>query len=295
MNGILNLLKPPGMTSHDMVSQVRRITKIKKVGHTGTLDPNAAGVLPICIGQATKISQFLLDSKKKYRAELTLGIKTDTQDGYGKIMEEKEVNSTSNDIIDTVKSFIGEYHQIPPMYSAVRQQGKKLYELARAGIEVERKPRLVKIEDIDILHMDGKKLILDVICSKGTYIRTLCHDIGDALGCGGMMSFLLRTATGPFHLSSTISLEELADIDNINEVLFPVDFPLSNMPKVTIKDEMEKAALNGNKIDWHGISTTDNIIGKEMVRVYLKDSFIGLATVEETSDVKYIRFNRLFV
>lgn len=283
------------MTSHDMVAQVRRIARTKKVGHTGTLDPNAAGVLPICIGQATKISQFLLDSKKQYRAELTLGLKTDTQDSYGNIIDKKDVNLTSNDIIIAIKSFIGQYNQVPPMYSAVKKEGKKLYELARAGIEVERKPRKVYIEDISIVKLDKNKIIFDVVCSKGTYIRTLCNDIGESLGCGGIMSFLLRTATGPFQLSSSVLLEELTEIEDISSVLFPIDYPLSNIPKVTIKDTMSQAALNGNKIDLSNIIENISLNKDEIVRVYLKDSFIGIATVEENSEGKRnIRFKRLF-
>ena len=294
MKGILNILKPPRMTSHDVVSLVRRKIGIKKVGHTGTLDPNAAGVLPICIGQATKISQFLLDADKTYRAELTLGITTDTQDIYGKVLNKKDVNLSNNEIIESIMKFVGEYSQIPPMYSAVKVKGKKLYELAREGIQIDRQARKVKIHSIDIISICGNKILFDVNCSKGTYIRTLCHDIGEDLNCGGIMSFLLRTKTSGFDIQSAITIEELDEIDDIQSILKPIDFPLMHMPKIDIEPKYKKAALNGNKIPIEYLPSHLSI--GETLRIYLEKKFIGIGQINyDDKNRFYIRFTRLLV
>lgn len=296
MDGILNMLKPPGMTSHDMVSVVRRRLGIKKVGHTGTLDPNAAGVLPICIGQATKVSQFLLDSNKKYRAELTLGIVTDTQDIYGDILEKRDVNLSRERIMEVIESFKGRLEQLPPMYSAIKIGGKKLYEIAREGKEVERASRIIEIYQLEVLSIDGDKIVMDVTCSKGTYIRTLCHDIGEALGCGGTMSFLLRTATGNFDIDTTISIEELMDTEKDSLYFYPVDYPLENLSKVVIDSSQRKAALNGSRIDGVSLYSENELKNNEIVRAYLEEEFIGIATVfNAEADNCFIKFNRLFV
>lgn len=295
MNGILNILKPPGVTSHGVVSLVRRMTGIKKVGHTGTLDPNAAGVLPICIGQATKISQFLLDSQKKYRAELYLGIETDTQDQYGEILKQQAEIPSREEIKKAIMSYVGEYDQIPPMYSALKRDGKKLYELAREGIEVQREPRRVQIHEISIIEINGNRVIFDVLCSKGTYIRTLCKDIGESLGCGGMMSFLLRTATGEFQLENTITLEALEATQDIEKLLYPVDYPLRHLPKISVNPGAERAVLNGNKIPSHLWLKGWQAKGEDLARVYLKDQFIGIAIVKSGQEEVYLKFSRLFV
>jgi len=295
MNGILNMLKPPGMTSHDMVSVVRRKLGIKKVGHTGTLDPNAAGVLPICIGQATKVSQFLLDSNKKYRAELTLGITTTTQDIYGDIIKSCEVTASKERIIEVIESFKGEIIQLPPMYSAIKIGGKKLYELAREGKEVDRATRKVTIYQLEILKIEDSKILMDITCSKGTYIRTLCNDIGEALGCGGTMSFLLRIATGNFNIDTTITIEELLATEKQKIVFYPVDYPLEEIPKVIIDSSQEKAALNGSKIESNYIHTDINLVNNQIIRAYVRDKFIGIATFKIENTNSYIKFNRLFV
>ncbi|AOY77272.1 tRNA pseudouridine(55) synthase TruB [Clostridium formicaceticum] len=293
MKGILNILKPPGMTSHDVVARVRKKTKIKKVGHTGTLDPNAAGVLPICIGQATKISQFLLDSTKQYRAELTLGIETDTQDIYGNTIEKKVVKLSSDEIEKTILSFVGEYYQTPPMYSALKVKGKKLYELARQGIEISREARKVQIHQINIIRMMGEKVLFDVVCSKGTYIRTLCHDIGKILGCGGVMSFLLRTATHNFDIGSAITLEELQQTEDVEAYLKPIDFPLSHILKIDFDAAYKKAALNGNKL--YIKDSFYSIPMETEVRIYVEENFIGIGNIKEDSEKKrYVKFSRLF-
>ncbi len=295
LKGILNILKPPGMTSHDVVSVIRKKLKIKKVGHTGTLDPNAAGVLPICVGQATKVSQYLLDSDKKYRTELTLGIETDTEDIYGTIINKSSVESTKEEIEKAILSFIGTYDQIPPMYSAIKIKGKKLYELARKGIEVERKPRTVTILSIDNIKIKNNKAIFDVLCSKGTYIRTLCKDIGDLLGCGGTMSFLLRTNSSEFDLDTAITIEELLDAENIEDLLIPLDFPLKHMPKIIVKPPSIKAALNGNKIYSYDLVGPEEIALEREIRIYIKEEFIGFGIVKsDDSGKNYIKCLRLF-
>ncbi|SDK47177.1 tRNA pseudouridine(55) synthase TruB [Natronincola ferrireducens] len=293
MKGILNILKPPGMTSHDVVALVRKKTGIKKVGHTGTLDPNAAGVLPICIGQATKISQFLLDSHKAYRAELTLGIETDTQDSYGTVINEKKVMVSQEEIERVILSFVGECQQIPPMYSALKVKGMKLYQLARQGVEIKRDARKIEIYEIHIITIKGNQVLFDVVCSKGTYIRTLCHDIGQQLGCGGMMSFLIRTKTGDFDISSSITLEELAVEKDIGKFLKPLDFPLGHMPRVDLDSIHKKAALNGNKIYLE--KSYQSIPIETEARLYIENDFIGIGKIIKEQDKKeYIRFSRLF-
>ncbi|MBR6485868.1 MAG: tRNA pseudouridine(55) synthase TruB, partial [Lachnospiraceae bacterium] len=185
MNGIINIYKEPGFTSFDVVAKLRGICHQKKIGHTGTLDPDATGVLPVCLGSATRVCDLLTDKTKEYETVLLFGIVTDTQDISGKVLEEHYVNLTDEDVISCVKEFTGDIMQIPPMYSAIKVDGKKLYELARQGKEVERKPRPVTIHSIDIVDISLPRVTMRISCSKGTYIRTLCHDIGNRLGCGG--------------------------------------------------------------------------------------------------------------
>jgi len=295
LKGIINILKPPGMTSHDIVSVVRRRLSFKKVGHTGTLDPNAAGVLPICIGQATKVSQFLLDSKKKYRGELTLGIETDTQDSYGSIISQKEVKVTEADIRRAFNASTGEIFQVPPMYSALKVNGQKLYDLAREGIEVERRPRPVTVDSLDILHIRNNKILFDITCSKGTYVRTICKDIGDALGTGGMMSFLLRTATGSFDLTTAITLDELQHAEDPTALLMPLDYALKHMKRVEVIQRAEKYALNGNSLFLEQIVFNDKINIGESVRVYIQDEIIGIAEITADDNTQMLKFSRLFI
>ena len=194
IHGIINVYKEKGFTSHDVVAKLRGIVGQKKIGHTGTLDPDATGVLPVCLGKATKLCDLLTDKNKTYEAVLLLGKTTDTQDITGEVLEEKSTEAlTEEKVREAIEGFIGDYEQIPPMYSALKVNGKKLYELAREGKVIERKARLVKILDIQILEIDLPKVRMEVSCSKGTYIRTLCHDIGEKLGCGGCMESLIRT------------------------------------------------------------------------------------------------------
>lgn len=209
ISGILNVYKPLGITSHGVVSRVRKLTGIRKVGHTGTLDPEAEGVLPVCIGKATRVAGMLTDADKAYRAEITLGIRTDTQDRTGTVLSRQEVHIKKEEFERVLQEFLGEIKQIPPMYSAVKQNGQPLYKLARQGVEVERKERLIHIDKIEIKKFDGTSGIIEVFCSKGTYIRTLCADIGEALGCGAIMSGLIRIKSGPFCLADAVTLEIL--------------------------------------------------------------------------------------
>lgn len=271
MNGIINLYKPLGITSHGAVNRVRRIFSIKKVGHTGTLDPEADGVLPICVGKGTKLSGLLTDSDKAYRAVLRLGLVTDTQDAQGKVLVQNAVHISEDKFLEAVKLFIGEISQVPPMYSAIKQNGKKLYELARQGIEVPRQPRQVTIHDIEISEFDGEQAVLQVSCSKGTYIRTLCHDIGQKLGCGAIMQQLTRTASGRFRLEESISLEQLEEMKE--KALVPVDQMFLDYPAYVADAEQEKRFRNGCTVPIPGVE-----IGK-IYRVYsLDNEFLCLST-----------------
>ena len=252
MDGIFNIYKEKGFTSHDVVAIVRRTIHMKKVGHTGTLDPDAEGVLPVCVGKATKLSDVIMDGRKSYRAMLRLGITTTTEDASGEVLETKEVDFNENRIREVVASFIGKLKQVPPMYSAVKVNGKKLYELAREGKEIERKSRTIEVYDIRIRQfLPPDRVEIDVDCSKGTYIRTLCSDIGKALGCGGHMAELLRTRTGAFSLENAIKLEELkalAEQEKAEEALLTMEEALKDFPVVKVSEKSAKFLYNGGKI-----------------------------------------------
>ena len=257
-DGIINLNKPSGMTSHRCVSAMRKILGIKRIGHTGTLDPQTSGVLPICIGSATRVMEYLDLDFKKYRAELTLGLVTETQDIWGEVVFDcrDEINAyavTREAIILAFEKYNGKVEQIPPKYSAIRVNGRRLYEYARAGDDVEIKKRTIFIKDITIneIDMKGHKVSFDVECSKGTYIRTICHDIGKALGCGGTMSSLIRLASGVFTIDDAVSLDDLAEMSQseISKLVKQADFPLVHFGKAVIK-ERERADwfVNGGHI-----------------------------------------------
>lgn len=297
MNGILNVLKPPGMTSFDVVAYLRGILKIKKIGHTGTLDPGAAGVLPVCTGKATKAIEYLSDKDKVYRAELLLGVSTDTQDSYGEVIREQEVKASVEDIEKVIKSFEGDYSQLPPMYSAVKMNGKKLYELARSGIEVERTPRKVKIHFINILSIRGNRVVFDVGCSKGTYIRTLCSDVGDKLGCGGHMGFLVRLKSGSFDIKNALTLEEIketAEKGNPEEILTSIDKVFSDYDKIYLNEKDKKRFLNGGFIT---LGKYGKFALTQKVRVYDKDgAFLALGeAVLNKSEELSLKIDKLFV
>ena len=252
MDGIFNIYKEKGFTSHDVVAIVRRTIHMKKVGHTGTLDPDAEGVLPVCVGKATKLSDVIMDGRKSYRAMLRLGITTTTEDASGEVLETKEVDFNEDKIREVVASFIGKLEQVPPMYSAVKVNGKKLYELAREGKEIERKSRTIEVYDIRIRQfLPPDRVEIDVDCSKGTYIRTLCSDIGKALGCGGHMAELLRTATGAFSLDNAIKLDELkalAEQEKVEDALLTMEDALKDFPVVKVSEKSAKFLYNGGKI-----------------------------------------------
>ncbi len=283
-NGIINIYKEKGFTSHDVVAKMRGICKQKKIGHTGTLDPDATGVLPVCLGSGTKLCDMLTDKDKEYVAELLLGVETDTQDVTGQVLCEKEPINDEEQIRECILSFQGEYMQVPPMYSALKVNGKKLYELARAGKEVERQARTVTIHEIEILEINLPVVKMRVACSKGTYIRTLCADIGAKLGCGGTMKSLLRTKVGPFSLEKAITLkqlEELRDAEKIEEVLFAVDSAFEECPALHILPEFKKLIDNGNSFYAKQTEEKKTYPGEVWVRVYAEDTFYGVYTYEQ--------------
>ena len=251
LDGVLNIYKEKGYTSHDVVAKMRGILRQKKIGHTGTLDPDAEGVLPVCLGQGTRLCDMLTDHSKVYRAVLLLGIDTDTQDISGQILERRPVEENPEQVLEVIKSFVGPYDQIPPMYSALKVDGKRLYELARAGKTVERQARPVVIHDITVESIELPRVIMTVSCSKGTYIRTLCHDIGEKLGCGGCMEALMRTRVGRFELKDSISLSELEKIRDegrLEEYLVSVEEMFLDQPKANALPEADSLVHNGNPV-----------------------------------------------
>ncbi|KAJ51570.1 tRNA pseudouridine55 synthase [Clostridium tetanomorphum] len=278
MNGVLNIYKPSGMTSFDVVRKIKKQCNTKKVGHTGTLDPMATGVLPICVGNATKIVDYIMNENKIYVATMKLGIITDTYDREGSILEEKLVDIGEEKVVECIKSFKGEIDQIPPMYSALKVNGKRLYELAREGIEIERKSRKINIYSIEILDINVPFVTFKVECSKGTYIRSLCYDIGQKLGVGGTMWSLERTKTGIFNIEDSVNIENL-NKDNFGQHLIPIDQALTKYDSLKMDKRYEKLLLNGVTINNKYIIKD---IEKDIIfRVYLEDKFIGLGRREE--------------
>ncbi len=243
ISGLINFLKPPGMTSHDVVSFIRRTYDLKKVGHAGTLDPAAAGVLPVALGQATRLLEYMTATNKTYRVELTFGYQTDTGDEAGKIIAESTLVPAKQDIIACLAGFNGTIEQIPPMYSAIKVGGKKLYELARQGISMEIKPRKVTIESIELLLVRPNSILFDVTCSKGTYIRTLCLDISRALGTYGTMTFLLRTQVGDFQIHDALTAEEI--LKNPADGLLPLSYAVRSLPGLQADQEQTDHFLHG--------------------------------------------------
>lgn len=251
MNGILNIYKEKGFTSHDAVAKLRGILKIKKIGHTGTLDPEAEGVLPVCIGKATKVCDLIMDKTKTYEAVLLLGTETDTQDMTGEVICKNEVSLDEDTLQKVLDRFKGEQEQIPPMYSACKVNGKRLYELARNGEIVERKPRTIFIHELEVQRISLPRVFFRITCSKGTYIRTLCHDIGKACGCGGCMEQLLRTRVGNFHIDDAKKLskiEELVLAGRLEQELVSVDSLFPDDPPATVGSQFGKYLDNGNPI-----------------------------------------------
>ena len=271
INGIINIYKEKGYTSHDVVAVLRGICKQKKIGHTGTLDPDAEGVLPVCFGSATKLCEFLTDKNKEYIAVMKLGIETDTQDTTGTILDKREVHVSEEEILKTILSFQGEQTQIPPMYSAVKVNGKKLYEFAREGIEIERSARKITVHKIEVLSIDGDEVKLKVLCSKGTYIRTICHDIGKKLGCNAAMSSLVRSRSGDFDIENAITLQEveaLAKSDELNKYCITTEQVFSKLKRISTKPEFDKFLMNGNVLGLEQTVTECLFEPNEEVRVY---------------------------
>ncbi|MCK8823501.1 tRNA pseudouridine(55) synthase TruB [Fuchsiella alkaliacetigena] len=304
MQGIINLVKPLNLTSFQAVKRVRKILQIRKVGHTGTLDPLATGVLPICVGRATKVSRFLVDTSKEYIAELRLGIKTDTLDAAGEIVAEEEVSELNTELIkEACAEFVGEIEQVPPMYSAVKQDGKRLYRLAQQGKTVEREPRQVKIYNLKVLAVDLPVIRFAVECSKGTYIRVLAADIAKKLGSCGHLSFLIRDRVGPFKINEAIILAELekaASTDSLAETLLPIDSALVHYPKIKIKSEPQlyKLVSNGASFDFEGVANQENKLDLgQKIRVYsAEDEFLGIYefVLEQKSKKRIFKPVRLF-
>lgn len=285
LNGIINVYKEAGFTSHDVVAKMRGICGQKKIGHTGTLDPAATGVLPVCLGSGTRLCDMLADRDKEYVAKLLLGVSTDTQDTTGRVLTRKEVTASEQEVRDAILSFQGAYQQVPPMYSALKVNGKKLYELARAGREVERQPRPVVIHELEILDMELPLVTIRVACSKGTYIRTLCADIGDRLGCGGAMAFLERTRVGEFKLEDALTLkqlEALRDQGKLGDRVKPVDSCFLSCPVLHVEEAHRKLIDNGN-----AFYPSQTVEGKRFghgkwVRVYNEEGrFYGIYAYKE--------------
>ena len=282
-NGVINVYKEKGYTSFDVVAKLRGILHQRKIGHTGTLDPDAEGVLPICVGKATGLVEFLTDETKTYEAVLLLGRDTDTQDISGTVLSEHEVTCSEEDLTECLKSFEGLQMQVPPMYSALKVNGKKLYELAREGKTVERKARPVHFYEIRLLSCRIPRAVIRVTCSKGTYIRTLCHDIGEKLRCGGCMEALTRTRVGAFGIEDALRLseiEQMAGEGRLQDILIPVHH-LFHLPAVQISPEADRLAHNGNRIPKgeYPIVEYGEYSGAEKWQVKLFDSsgaFVGI-------------------
>ena len=277
MNGFINLLKPSGMSSSSAVAAVRAITGQRKSGHSGTLDPLAAGVLPLCLGRATKLFDYIMEKDKEYVAELTLGAETDTQDADGAVILRGNPTGVGEaELVAALKKFRGRILQKPPMYSALVHEGKKLYKIARSGETVERSNREIKIHSLDIIERTSPvSWLLKIRCSKGTYVRTLYADIGRELGCYGYLSFLLRTVSGNFTLDNTITIEELSELagkGKAREALLPMDYPLMHLPRADFTAVQAEKLVNGMTLLYAGGPS-------EAVRIYMDDGFfaIGLA------------------
>ena len=293
VNGIINVYKEKGYTSFDVVAKMRGIFGQKKIGHTGTLDPDAQGVLPVCLGKATKVCDLLTDKDKAYKATMLLGIQTDTLDISGKVCNKAMVNVTEQQVRDVISTFVGTIEQVPPMYSALKVNGKKLYELAREGKTIERKARKVSIYDITIDEICLPEVVMTVSCSKGTYIRSLCDDIGTKLGCYGCMKELLRTKVACFDIGDAYKISEIEKLKE--SIVLPVDMLFENIPAVNTVLMAQKLIENGNRIPAEMINADGNKQRKYddegRYRIYNpEDSFVGIYTYKaETDDFKPVK------
>lgn len=295
-NGIINIYKEQGYTSFDVVAKLRGILKMRKIGHTGTLDPDATGVLPVVLGSATKLVDMLTDKKKEYIATLRLGITTDTLDITGTVLSENTPDVSEGEVRDAILSFIGPQLQTPPMYSAIKVNGRKLYELAREGIEIERQKRSIEIFDIEILDMSLPDIRLRVECSKGTYIRSLCADIGDRLSCGAVMTSLMRTKSGDFAIDRAYTLrevEEAAAGGRVEEMITPVDYCFMDYAGVTVAGDIYKTVRNGNMIRKADIAREMTEGDRSFVRIY--DAEGNFLAVYETGKPGLYKVHKMFL
>lgn len=277
MNGVINFLKPPGMSSNGAVVFLRRVLDVRKTGHSGTLDPGACGVLPICVGKATKISAYMMDGRKEYIAEITFGKRTDTADSYGTVIEISNAPLPDSQAVkDILASFCGDIKQQTPAYSAVKHNGRKLYQLARAGIEVAPKMRCVTIYDIVYVAQTRPDAhLIRVRCGKGTYIRTLCEDIGSALGTAAYMSFLARSECAGLRIHDGVTADELQAMPDPGAVLMPMDMFLMDIPKTRMGRQYRKALFNGASIAYKAEAAPGQ------TRVYINEEFLGIGTISD--------------
>jgi len=282
MNGVINIYKNTGMTSFDVVAMVRRVAKMKKVGHTGTLDPAASGVLPVCLGKATKIIDYIMENKKVYRVNLKLGMVTDTYDLEGEVLREKDASYiTKDEILNCINSFVGTIDQVPPMYSALKQNGVRLYELARKGIEVHREARKITIYSIENIKIESNDNIqMDVCCSKGTYIRSLCYDIGEKLNVGATMTALERIQNGPFTKEEAINIDDLTE-ELLEKHIISIEKALDSFEKIIVNEKFSKLLRNGVKVFDNRIYSEEVEFNK-LYRVYEDNGvFLGLGKRDE--------------
>jgi len=304
IDGIINVNKEKGYTSFDVVACLRGIIGMRKIGHTGTLDPDATGVLPVCLGKATKVVDFLTDKQKTYKAIFKTGFVTDTQDVSGTVIEKFNGSVTLDEVIATLTGFVGEYSQIPPMYSALKHNGKKLYKLAREGIVVEREARARVIHSISqIEQLSNDTFSFEVTCSKGTYIRTLIYDVGNSLNVGATMTELERTLVEPFRLENAYTLKEIEEIvknNKINDIIMKIDELFETYKALVVSAEYEKALYNGNKLPIQLlIDKGYKVIENERYRVYDSNKrFIGLYKivdrVDEEKIIKILKVDKMF-
>ena len=277
MNGVINIFKPKGMTSFDVVREVKKVCCTGKVGHTGTLDPEATGVLPVCIGRATKIIDYIMDSRKVYEVEFKLGIKTTTYDDEGEILETRETKHlTDDEILQAIKGFLGEYSQVPPMYSALKQNGVRLYTLARQGIEVKREGRNITVYNIENIKIDNPFVSMKVTCSKGTYVRSLCYDIGEKLGVYATMTELNRAETSVFKQEDSINIKNLTS-ENYSEHLISIEEALNHYDRININHKYAKLLVNGVRVG-DTRYTNDKVENEKLYRVYDGEKFLGLGS-----------------
>lgn len=280
------------MTSHDVVFKARKILKTKKIGHTGTLDPNAEGVLVLCVGKATRMAEFLTEREKSYRAEICFGKATDTDDITGEILRTELMSVTVEMLEEAISHFRGQIMQVPPIYSALKKDGKKLYEYARAGERPEIAPRPITIHKIEIVDASAlpDRAIIDVACSKGTYIRALCRDIGEYFGGAACMGELLRTRVGSFLLENAITLEALSRSESIEKYIYPIDYGMEVYPRVCATERGKRFLRSGNKLyPWNAKENYDDFSNGELIRLYDDDGFAGMGRFMTDEEKPYIK------